>query len=225
VSKTDILCSKDKDLMVEFSGLCMRRLNNSLPLRLFLSPFQPFFNANVHKEIEKDRLVIEHAASGFESGKDRADIDVDGLFEETKKFDNEFIERLSNPLFSIEVKYDDFAEVRKRRIACLIGMVFDLFHNWRDVSPYAEIVKRTFREEDYREVLGEVLHLYNVETRLLGNSFAFHGPAGRVKDLFAGKLFATMEETAKDIAAAHARKIYPGNIASCSEVFSGSAAD
>jgi hypothetical protein len=208
MSKVGALCDNDREMMLEFSGLCVRRLNNYLPLKLFLSLFQHFLDANVLKEIEKDRLIIEHAAVGFERGKERLEMDVNGLFEMTREVDKEFVKKLSNPVFSIEVRYDDFAEIRKKRILSLINMVFDLLCNWQDASPFPEIVKRTFAEKSYREVLGEVLHLYNIETRMLSNSITLHGPAGRVKDLFTEKLFATMEKTAGDIAVAYARKVY-----------------
>jgi hypothetical protein len=195
-------------MMLEFSRLCVGRLNSHLPLKLFLSLFQHFLDANVLKEIDKDRLIIEHAAAAFERGMDRADMDVNELFEMTKKVDNEFVEKLSNPLFSLSVRYDDFAEIRKKRIVSFVNVVFDLLCNWQDALPFPHIVRSTFAEERYREVLGQVLHLYNVETRMLSNSITFHGPAGKVKDLFAEKLFATMERTAGDIAAAYTRKVY-----------------
>jgi len=72
-----VLCDRDREMMLEFSGLCVRRLNNHLPLKIFLSLFQPFLDANVLKEVEKDRLIIEHAAAGFERGQTSADVDVD----------------------------------------------------------------------------------------------------------------------------------------------------
>ncbi len=70
------------------------------------------------------------------------------------------------------------------------------------------VVKTTFKEESYREVLREVLHLYNVETKMLSNSFTFHGPAGKVKDLFAERLFTTMEKTAGEIALVYTHRVY-----------------
>lgn len=206
--KVDILCDRDREMMLEFSGLCVRRLNNHLPLKLFLSLFQHFLDANVLKEIEKDRLIIEHAAAGFERGRASADMDVNEIFEITKKVDKEFLEKLSTPVFSMEVRYDDFAEIRKKRIVSLVNMVFDLLGNWHTALPFSDIVKNTFAEKNYQELLSEVLHLYNVETRLLSNSITFHGPAGRVKDLFAEKLFDTMEKTAGDIAVVYTRKVY-----------------
>jgi hypothetical protein len=208
VSKVDILSETNREMMLEFSSLCVGRLNNHLPLKLFLSPFQRFFDANVFKEIEKDRLIIEHASTAFEKGKDRTDVDLDKLFEMTVKVDNGFLEKLSNPFFSIEVRYDDFAQVRKKRMVTIVNIVFDLHCNWNNTSTFADIVKSTYAEQNYREILSEILHLYNVETRLLNNSITVRGPAGAAKDLISERLFVIMEETARDIVVAYARKVY-----------------
>jgi hypothetical protein len=216
VSKVKVLYETDRAMMLDFSSLCVGRLNNHLPLRLFLSPFQRFLDANVHKEIEKNRLIIEHAAAVFEKGRERTDADLDAdfdivldnLFALTVKVDNEFMKKLSNPFFSMEMRYDDLAEVRKKRMLSLARMVFDLLGNWHEASPFDDVVKSTYEEKMYQEALGDALHLYNVETRLLSNSITMHGPAGAVKDLFAEKLFTIMEETARDVVAAYARRIY-----------------
>ena len=141
MSKVGALCDNDRAMMLEFSGLCVKRLNNYLPLKLFLSLFQHFLDANVLKEIEKDRLIIEYAAVGFERGKERSDMDVHELFEMTREVDREFVKKLSNPLFSIDIRYDDFAEIRKKRIASLATMVFDLFCNWHTVAHFHHVVK------------------------------------------------------------------------------------
>ncbi len=202
------LCDHDKGMMLEFSGLCVRRLGRYLPLKFFLSLFQHVLDANVLKEIEKDRLVIEHAADRFKTGMDRDDVAVDELFEKTKGIDEEFIRKLSTPMLSIEVRYEDFAEIRKKRILSFVDIVFDVMGKWQDALSFTDNMKNTYAENNYREVLREVLHLYNVETRMLSNSFTFFGPAGRVKDLFAEKLFTTMEKTAEDIAGEYTRKLY-----------------
>ena len=144
----------------------------------------------------------------FERGSNKADLDVNDIFEMTIKVDAEFVNRLSNPFFSVVIRYDDFAEIRKKRIAAFINMVFDLLVNWQDEVPFPYIVKNTFTEENYRKFLSEVLHLYNVETRMLSNSFTFHGPAGKAKDLFAERLFTTMEKTAGEIVFEYTRRVY-----------------
>lgn len=208
MSKVGILCDTDREMMEKFSSLCVSRLNNYLPLKLFISPFQHFFDANVLKEINKDRLIIEHSAVHYESGRERDYLDVNGIFEMTTKLDEEFVTMLANPFFSVVIRYEDFSEIRKKRISAFANMVFDLLSNWQDEVPFSKIVKTTFTEESYRKVLREVLNLYNVETRMLSNSFTFHGPAGKMKDLFAKRLFETMEATAGEIALEYSRRIY-----------------
>lgn len=150
MTRVDILCDTDREMMLEFSSLCVGHLNNHLPLKMFLSLFQHFLDANVLKEIEKDRLIIEHAAAAFERGEGRTAVSADEVFEMTKKVDRSFIKMLSTPLFSMELRYDDFAEVRKKRIVSFSGMVFNLLENWDDGLSFADVVKRTFGEEDYR---------------------------------------------------------------------------
>lgn len=208
VGKVEALCEHDRELMIEFSRICVRRLGRHLSLKFFLSLFGHVLDANVHKEIEKDSLIIKHAAAWFDMGKNRTDMDVDGLFGKTREIDDEFIKKLATSLFSIEVRYDDFAEIRKKRILLFANLVFDLLLNWQDTLSFSDNMKNTYPENKYREVLGELLHLYNVETRMLSNSFTFHGPAGKIKDLFAEKLFATMEKTAAEVVAQYTRRLY-----------------
>jgi hypothetical protein len=210
VNKVEVLCGSDREMMLEFSRLCINRLRNHLPLRLFFTLFEGFFEANVLKEIEKNRLIIEHAAVWFGKGRDRSEIDVDGLFEITKEIDSEFVRKASSPLISMDIRYEDFAEIRKKRIVSLIRMIYALLQYWQDGVPFSGIVKGAFAENSYRETLGEVLHLYNTETRLLSNSIAVHGPAGRLKTFFANQLMAVMEKTSWDIVDGYARAIYEG---------------
>lgn len=197
--------------MSEFSRQCLRRLGRHLSLKFFLSLFRHFYDENVQKEIEKNRLVIGSAAAAFDRGTDRRHVDINELFEMTKKVDDEFVKKVDNPLFSIQVRYDDFAEIRKQRIRACINMVFDLLQNWQEDQSFADTVKCTYEEKIYREVLGQLLHLYNIETRMLSNSITAHGPAGAVRHLFSEKLFEAMEKTAEEIAAGYTRRVYASN--------------
>lgn len=212
--KIEILCDKDREIMVAFSRRCLKQLDSHLALKLFLSFFQDFFDANVMKELKKNRLIISHAATAFGRGKDRQEIEVGQLFEMTKEIDHDFVRSVKNPVLSLQVRHGDLAEVRKKRIGATINMVFDLLDNWEDELPFADNVKRTYEEPVYRRIIGEMLHLYNRETKMLSNSITLHGPAARVKDLFADRLFTVMERTAEDIVSVYAREIYADKSAS-----------
>lgn len=214
MEKIEILCDKDSEMMMAFSKRCLKQLDSHLALRMVLSLVQDFLDANVMKELKKNRLVIGHAATAFDQGKDRQEIDISRLFEMTKEIDHDFIRTLTNPVLSLQVRHDDLAEVRKMRIRATINMVFDLLGNWQDQLPFADTVKRTYEEKVYRGVIGEMLHLYNRETKMLSNSVALHGPAAMVKDLFADRLFTVMEQTAEDVVSVYVRQIYADNASS-----------
>lgn len=217
VETIEILCDRDREMMVAFSKRCLKQLDRHLALRLFLTLVQDFLDANVMKELKKNRLVIGHAATAFGQGKDRQEIDVGQLFEVTKEIDHDFIRSLTNPVLSLQIRHGDLAEVRKKRIRASINMVFDLLGNWQDQLPFADNVKRTYEEKVYRGVIGEMLHLYNRETKMLSNSIILHGPAARVKDLFADRLFTVMEKTAEDIVSVYVREIYADGASSIPE--------
>ncbi len=215
LSRAIVLCEQNKELMLQFSDRCILRLKNQLLLKPIVSLFQHFFAANVLKEVEKDRLIIEFVVAGFEQGKKRNDLDVNELFEMTKAVDADFIKKSANPLFSMKIRYDDFAEIRKRRITAYINMLFDLLSNWQDVLSFNGVVKRTYPEHAYRGIITGILHLYNKETKMLSNSIDFHVPAGKAKHLIAEKLFSVMEKAATEVAASFTRRIYAGNDAAC----------
>jgi hypothetical protein len=201
--------------MFEFSRQCITRLGNHLPVRVFLSLFRHFLDANVLKETEKDCLIIARAVAAFDKKGDRRHIDVNEIFEMTKKVDNEFVKKLATPLLSIRIRYEDFEEIRKRRIEALLIVVFDLLRDWQEALPLVEVVRGAFEEKRFHEVLREILHLYNLETKMLSSSISFHGPARKVKELFSEKLFSVMEESAEVIALEYTRRVYVDKDRSC----------
>lgn len=210
MNKIEQIREMDRTLMNEFSTRCVGRLGSYLPLKIFLSVFQRFLDANFLKEVEKDGLVIDSAASLFEKGKGMKDLDVKAIFEMGKKVDEDFVRKVSVPPLSINMQYDMIAEIRKKRILSLGNLTFDLLAHWREGISISEIIRGTYREEEFRAVLGEILRLYNLETKMLSSSIRLHKPADKVKDLFAEKLLTTMEEVARDIARERTRMIYAG---------------
>jgi hypothetical protein len=213
-NRVDILCNADRRMMLDFSRLCLSRLGNHLAFTLLLSIFEDYLDANVHKEIEKDRLIIRRSADAFDNGGDRAAVNVDELFEMTKRVDEEFLRGISGSLFSLRINYSDIAEIRRKRILSIIGMVFDLLLNWDEGLPFSEVVKLTFGEEQYGRILREILHLYNLETKLLSSHVFCHGPASKLQGLFAEKLFDIMESAAGEIAGSLARLSFVGKACS-----------
>ena len=98
MDKADILCEKDEALLREFSRRVVRRVTGrAVPFRL---PFLgDYIDANVMKEVEKDRIVIRRASEVFHAGRGASDTDREELFEETKAVDRTFVQHLPIPVF------------------------------------------------------------------------------------------------------------------------------
>jgi len=125
MDRVNILCSKDVFLMNEFSRRCIDNLKDHFMFRVFSSIFHDFMDANVQKETDKDRLIIEHSAAIYTSGKNAEDIDLETIFEKTKDVDKRFIKKISVLPLLIEIKYSDIREIRKKRIKILSGVVLN----------------------------------------------------------------------------------------------------
>ncbi|HTR45547.1 MAG TPA: hypothetical protein VMH06_07540 [Thermodesulfovibrionales bacterium] len=215
MNKVAVLTGKDSEMMNEFSNRCLARVETRRTMKLLLAPFHRFLKANVAKEIDKDRLIIECAVSAFQKGTDLQSIDRDVLFEKTKHLDAAFIKKVPVPLIAIDVRYQDFAEIRKKRIDLIFGTVYDLSRNWKEKITFPALVRETYTPERFGETITEILHLYNLETRELGGSIKLPPPLGRATAHFVAALYTIMEEVAAQISREYTEKIFGPAVLSC----------
>ena len=209
MDKAAILCEKDGALLREFSRRVVRRVTHrAVPIRL---PFiGDYIDSNVMKEVEKDRIVIRRASEVFHAGRGASDTDREELFEETKAVDRTFVQHLRIPVFSLTVRYEDFADIRKKRIRLLVDAVHAVLRGWNDAATLEETLRAVFPLDQFKESLTEILHLYNLETRILSRSVRFLPPFHGVMAKFADVLFNTMETESRDLVDDYANKIYGG---------------
>ena len=209
MDKAAILCEKDGALLREFSRRVVRRVTHrAVPIRL---PFiGDYIDSNVMKEVEKDRIVIRRASEVFYAGRGFSDTDREELFEETKAVDRTFVQHLRIPVFSLTVRYEDFADIRKKRIRLLVDAVHAVLRGWNDAATLEETLRAVFPLDQFKESLTEILHLYNLETRILSRSVRFLPPFHGVMAKFADVLFNTMETESRDLVDDYANKIYGG---------------
>jgi hypothetical protein len=210
MDKAAILCEKDKVMLQEFSRRVVKRVTGQA-VPAFRIPFiGAYIDANVMKEVEKDRIIIRHAAEDFAAGKGADEVDSDALFEETKTVDRTFVKSLIVPSLSVTMKYEDFAGIRKTRIRLLANDVHHVLRGWDDASSFEERLRSVYTEEQFKEAVIEILHLYNLETRMLGRSTRFFPPFRTAMKVFADTLFDIMEAVSRDLAENYAMKIYRG---------------
>jgi hypothetical protein len=208
MDKTIILCDQDRDLLYEFSKRTVERI----AARFFGAPPVPliadYVEDNVEKEVEKDRLIIEGASSDFASGLGSDGTDIDALFEATKTVDRKFIRKLVSSALSVQVRYDDIAEIRKQRIKLITNAVHRLLRDWSGTTSLEDRLRETYPEEELREILIDMLHLYNLETRILTRSVGFLHILDPALRLLSGMLFTLMEEVSKELVGDCIKRIY-----------------
>ena len=214
-----MLDGKNREMMHEFSSRCIGRIEGHVPLKALLAPFHRFLEANVEKEADKDRLIIECAVAAYYDGTDLGAVSREELFEETKRVDAAFLKKVSIPLLT-DVRYQDIADIRNKRIDVLFGTVCDLMKNWKEHHSFSETVRKTYSPEQFRKIIIDILQLYRLETMMVAASIKLPSPARKAKDLIEPKLYAIMELVAEEIAGEYTEKIFADVEISCSGLLS-----
>jgi len=208
VDRVAILCEKDKTLMYSFSRRSLERAAQH-PLKLASLPFfSTYMNANVRKEVDKDRLIIDVAAKKYHEGKPVCDLDLEDVFEQTKQVDKAFLNHLIIPAISFHVRYSDFADIRIQRIWLISKTVYTLLANWPASGSFTDAVRFAYTGTKFKQRLMDILHLYNEETRILSNSLRIFGPLNKAVSSSAEAMYKAMEEITADITDVYTKKIY-----------------
>src|SRR5512135_3339147 len=151
MDKVAILCDKDRILMEDFSRQSLNRMSNRTTLLGSLPFFSAYQDANVKKEVDKDRLIIREAAVAFETEKPVCDLDLEEIFEKTKEVDKVFLNKLLIAPFTLSVRYSDFADIRIQRIWLIAKTVYALLANWPEGASFTDAVKKAYVEKKFKD--------------------------------------------------------------------------
>lgn len=208
MNKVKKLCALDRQLLQKFSSECLARLRKLFLFELVLPVINDFLEANVEKEVTKDRMIIEHAGHAFIKGKQAGDGEIQEVYEKTLEIDTKYIEKAHSRKFSFSMKYEDIEDIRKQRIKLIIDNVITLLSAWGEDETFEETVRRSFSKEEFGERLHGFLHLYNLETRELGDSIRIILPARIAKDILIMKLFEMMTKVSEELARSCQQKVF-----------------
>jgi hypothetical protein len=208
VDRVAILCEKDKNMMESFSRQSLSHAGKHSLLFASLPFFSVYLDANVKKEVDKDRLIIEMAAREYDAGRPACDLDLEDVFEKTKQVDKAFLNTLSIPALSFHLRYSDFADIRIHRIWLISKTVYALLDNWPEDASFVYAARKAYTGIKFKERLVEILHLYNEETRILSNSLHLFGPLNKAIGTYAEIMYQVMEEIADDITDVFTKKIF-----------------
>ncbi len=208
MNKTSILCSRDSDILHDFSKRCVDRLLDRSVAGMPLPFVRTYMNANVEKEVNKDCMIIEHAVSRHHEGSECCDYDIEELFDMTKRVDKAFLRKVTIPSLSVKIRYEDIAAIRKARIDLLSRVVHALLESWKGDDPIEDAVRSAYGPREFREVMTDILHLYNLETKNLGRSISLFGPLRVAVNAFAEMLYRTMEEVMTQMVDEYVKSVY-----------------
>jgi len=208
VNKVKKLCALDRQLLQKFSSECLARLRKLFLFELVLPVINDFLEANVEKEIVKDRMIIEYAGRAFIKGKQAGEREIQEVYEKTLEIDKVYVEKALSRQFSFSINYESIEEIRKQRIKLIVNNVTTLLSAWGEDDTFEQTARRSLSREEYGERVLGFLHLYNLETRELGDSIRIILPARIAKDMLVMKLFETMQKVSEELMQACQQKVF-----------------
>ena len=195
-------------MMETFSRRTVEALQRHTLFRVALPPFKSFFDINVAKEVEKDRMVIVHAAGACQAGALPEPGHVETLLQEARKIDAFFIRKAVVFPVDIQVRYQDIEHYREQRFELLWRASYDIFSKWHGVQSFRCAVSELYSEPQFRNLLNNMLGLYAMETRMLSRSVRIPVPMALARDAITQTIIDVMNQEAAVLAGALARTVY-----------------
>ncbi len=187
-------------LMHTFSKKTIEALKSQPFFNILFPAVSRFLDENVEKEIKKDVLTIRLVFNAYELEKKVSEKEFDEIFEKTKKIDEEFLRKTKSLPLSLNISYKDIADIRKKRIKFLAEIVCDILNNWENHTELYETINLIYRQEGFKKIILELLHLYNIETKLIADSIKLPFFLQSAKSAITKNLYLTMERVAKELA-------------------------
>jgi hypothetical protein len=211
VDKVGVLCAMDRAMMEAFSRRTAEALARHTLFGLLLPAFQSFLDINVRKEIEKDRRVIAAAAAALHAGRAPDATDAARLLTEARDIDRTFLRQATPFPLTLRIHYDDIEPARRRRIERLLDLGHRLLASWQGTRKFRAAAAAIFTRAQFLAAQREILRLYALETRMLGNSVSVPRLFAPARAQLADTIYSVMETAAEGLAGECTGRIYgPG---------------
>ena len=198
----------NRAMMEAFSQRTVEGLKGYTLFRLALPPFQSFLDINVGKEVEKDRMVIVQADRLQKSGTTPGPGHVVILLQEARKIDQTFVRKAAPFPIDIQIRYQDIEHYRQQRMELLLKTSCRILTQWQDVSSFRAAVSELYNEEQFRDLLHDILSLYAMETRMLSRSVRIPHLLAPARDAVTQTITNVMEPEAEALAKSLAHTVY-----------------
>jgi hypothetical protein len=190
----------NRRILEAYSRRTIDTLRAALPLRIALPHLEPVLARNVAKETQKDALVIRRAGAMLAAGREPDREALSGLLEATQDIDRAFLAQVGALPIRIVVPYHEIAPIRMQRIERLFAAAHRILDAWRMVRGLRAALQESYPRAELERLLGDLLRLYAVETRMLSRSVQLPGLLVPLRERIAQSLFETMSDVAKRLA-------------------------
>jgi hypothetical protein len=211
MSAIQALCEFNRRMLTTFSDRCIERLTGRPAGALPASFSKEHLRDNVEKEVAKDCLVIERAAQAIATGTRLGNRAIDDLFERSKEIDRLFLGRVTIPSFTLELRYEQIEEIRKKRYRYLATLTADVLEAAGERQDLADAVHHLYTVDQFHGLIGEILFLYCIEVKMLAGMVRFLAPFNRAMDEFIDDVVEAMEQVRHEIAAGLAANMFPSS--------------
>lgn len=198
----------DRAMMQAFSRRTAEALARHTLFGLLLPAFQSFLDINVRKEIEKDRRVIAAAATALRAGRAPDAADVTRLLTEARDVDQAFLREATPFPLNLRIRYEDIEPARRQRIERLLALAHRLLASWQGARSLRAAAAAVFTRAGFQAEQREILRLYALETRMLGDSVSLPRLFTPARTQLAGTIHSVMETAADQLAGECTGRIY-----------------
>ena len=208
MNRVKVLCAMNRVMLQAFSQRTVEGLKSHTLFRLALPPFQSFLDINVDKEVEKDRMVIVRAAELYQSGTRPGQEHMTALLQEARKIDQTFLRKATVFPVDIQIQYQDIEQYRQRRIELLLQTSYQIITQWQGLSSFRAAVNELYNEQQFRDLLHNLLKLYASETRMLSHSVRIPYPLSLARDSVTLTITSVMQQEAETLAKSLAHRVF-----------------
>lgn len=194
--------------MHTFSSRTINNLKHQTFFKILMPSISKFLDENVEKEIKKDSLAISLIFDAYELEKKVSQKEFDNIVEKTKKIDEEFLRKTRSLPVSLTIPYSEIEELRRKRLELIAKFVCTILNHWIDEEPLYTVIRLAYKREDFKKIILKILHLYNLETKVLSASVKLPLFLKTAKDSLSKALYDAMESVAKEISEEWTSKVF-----------------
>lgn len=200
MDRVTLLYDMERYMLEEFYRRTSSILRRQTICRVMLGPMQQFLQLNVDKEAEKDRHVIQCAADLVQAGTFPTQQEIQHLLALARDIDEAFLKQAVILPMKLSIQYPLIEPIRRQRIHSLLNETHQLLRQWQGMTCLRNALAILYDVPQFSKLLYDLLHLYSLETRLLGQAVRLPGLLAWARESLSQTVYVAMEAVARQLA-------------------------